>query len=712
MIKTVRVKEPAFFKSNELKDLKSKVASHFAIPFEERSQSKFPLTNLQERLEHLNPELLRKTDNKCAYCEIKIEDTNSSIEHFRPHYAAADLKGKISPDSYWWLWLNWNNLIPVCQECNANKKNYFPVAKKRATVKYTSKNTLYNKEHPLLIDPEFENPEEYFYYDETGRIFSKTERGNITINVLNLNRTKLILDREDATAKIKLLKENLNYLRTNKEIQPSKATKDTKETLDRLEQIFNKNTKPFSGIQRYLIRQFLLNTSVIDRKMLTPSLKRKLTIKLKEDKRVYEQKGLNNFSIETINIQNYKSINEINLNFKPSIGGKASWAILIGENGVGKSSSLTGTLKTLIGRSYRGFNFDINEIRRDQVSAASISISFNNPTPANVLVSSDKRPYYTLPKGYFINTPIIAFGPFKHSNKNDRNTKEFKGSCFVNNFFDASVPLHNANNFILKLNVDQFNQVAIALLDLLMLENKAKIDRDTNKELVWYQYNESGQRHYFDQLSDGYQSIITLGCNIIEGLLINNESIENASGFVVIDEIGANLHPRWKMQIVKRLRRTFPRVQFLVTTHDPLCLKGIEKGETYVLKSNNGELEVLTDLPNPSEFRADQLLTSEFFGLYSTVDPEIEKDYNEYYALLKQEFNELNQREQERLEELKNALRFKNHLGDSLREELLYKAVDTVLAKYEDKEFSRSKIESEVKEKALSILDDFIKNLE
>lgn len=712
MIKTLKVKEPAWFKSNELKVLKNKVVSHFAHPFNERRQSKFPLGNLQDILEHLKPELLKKTSDKCAYCEIKIEDINSSIEHFRPHYAAADLNGKISPDSYWWLWLNWNNLISVCQECNANKKNYFPVAKKRATVKYTSKNTLYNKEHPLLIDPEFENPEEYFYYDETGRIFSKTERGNITIDILNLNRKKLIIDRQDATIELIRLRDELQAKRSVSEKRETKDTLTTPEILKRIENLFILNNTPFLGIKRYMSRQLLLNSSIIERKVLSPSLKKLLTIKLKEDKRVYQQRGLNNFRIENINIQNYKSINEINLNFKTSIGGKTSWALLIGENGVGKSSSLTATLKTLIGRSYRGFNFSPNEIRRDQVSNASISISFNNPTPANVLISSDKRPHYTLPKGYFIDTPIIAFGPFKHSNKNDRNTKEFKGSCFVNNFFDASVPLHNANNFILKLNLGQFNQVAIALLDLLMLENKAKIDRDINRELVWYQYNESGQRHYFDQLSDGYQSIITLGCNIIEGLLINNESIENASGFVVIDEIGANLHPRWKMQIVKRLRRTFPRVQFLVTTHDPLCLKGIEKGETYVLKSKNGELEVLTDLPNPSEFRADQLLTSEFFGLYSTVDPEIEQNYNEYYALLKQEINELNKGEQKRLEELKTSLRLKNHLGNSLREELLYKAVDTVLAKYEDKEFSRSKIESEVKENAISILDNFIKELE
>ena len=182
----------------------------------------------------------------------------------------------------------------------------------------------------------------------------------------------------------------------------------------------------------------------------------------------------------------------------------------------------------------------------------------------------------------------------------------------------------------------------------------------------------------------------------------------------MIDEIGANLHPRWKMQIVKRLRRTFPNVQFLVTTHDPLCLKGIEEGETYVLKSNEGQLEVLTDLPNPSEYRADQLLTSEFFGLYSTVDPELEKEFKEYYELLYRPDKSLNSQENERLIELKKELREKNHLGDSFREELLYVAIDEILAKQKksDKPFSRLEVEKEVKEKAIELIDQFLSDIE
>ena len=43
---------------------------------------------------------------------------------------------------------------------------------------------------------------------------------------------------------------------------------------------------------------------------------------------------------------------------------------------------------------------------------------------------------------------------------------------------------------------------------------------------------------------------------------------------------------------------------------------------------------LIKELPSPSDFRVDQLLTSEFFGLNSTFDPEVERVFDQYYALL------------------------------------------------------------------------------
>ncbi|MFR1987365.1 MAG: AAA family ATPase [Prevotellamassilia sp.] len=46
---------------------------------------------------------------------------------------------------------------------------------------------------------------------------------------------------------------------------------------------------------------------------------------------------------------------------------------------------------------------------------------------------------------------------------------------------------------------------------------------------------------------------------------------------MLIDELDLHLHPSVERPILKRLRRTFTRVQWLVSTHSPLVLSAFEK---------------------------------------------------------------------------------------------------------------------------------------
>ncbi|HZH94514.1 MAG TPA: hypothetical protein VEY06_01465, partial [Flavisolibacter sp.] len=164
-------------------------------------------------------------------------------------------------------------------------------------------------------------------------------------------------------------------------------------------------------------------------------------------------------------------------------------------------------------------------------------------------------------------------------------------------------------------------------------------------------------------------------------------------------------HPRWKMRVVNSFRAAFPKLQFIVTTHDPLCLKGLYEGEIAVFdKNEEGRVFALADLPDPGEYRADQLLTSRFFGLNSTIDEETEKEFNEYYALLGREENLMNAKEKNRLKKLKMQLRNKKHLGNSLREELAFTAIDTLLAKERQQE-ERTPV-AELKDKTISFLEE------
>ena len=51
--------------------------------------------------------------------------------------------------------------------------------------------------------------------------------------------------------------------------------------------------------------------------------------------------------------------------------------------------------------------------------------------------------------------------------------------------------------------------------------------------------------------------------------------VEMTPGIVLIDEIDLHLHPRWQWKIIDALKNTFPRVQFIVTTHSPVIIAAI-----------------------------------------------------------------------------------------------------------------------------------------
>jgi predicted ATP-binding protein involved in virulence len=138
-----------------------------------------------------------------------------------------------------------------------------------------------------------------------------------------------------------------------------------------------------------------------------------------------------------------------------------------------------------------------------------------------------------------------------------------------------------------------------------------------------------------EEMSVGYKSVIAMATDIMRELMLHYDNVEYASAVVLIDEIETHLHPRWKMRIVQLLRRAFPKVQFIITTHDPLCLRGMYDGEVFVLRRDPETTEVakLDDLPSIKGLRAEQILVSEYFGLGST-DPDTDAKLIQYQNLV------------------------------------------------------------------------------
>ena len=98
------------------------------------------------------------------------------------------------------------------------------------------------------------------------------------------------------------------------------------------------------------------------------------------------------------------------------------------------------------------------------------------------------------------------------------------------------------------------------------------------------------------QLSDGYKIVLVLVLDIVTRILELNSDISWATpekllevpGIILIDEIDLHLHPSWQQRIVGDLQRTFPNIQFIVTTHSPQVVSSVPKESVRIIE--NGEI--------------------------------------------------------------------------------------------------------------------------
>ncbi len=119
-------------------------------------------------------------------------------------------------------------------------------------------------------------------------------------------------------------------------------------------------------------------------------------------------------------------------------------------------------------------------------------------------------------------------------------------------------------------------------------------------------------------LSAGYQSTIAWVADLIGQVALDAGRVvspEQMEGLVLLDEIDQHLHPRWQSALVPALKKTFPRIQFVATTHSPMILPGLRPGEVVLLKADDrGSIQATIPEEDPRLLTAAQLYR-EFFGM-------------------------------------------------------------------------------------------------
>ncbi|WP_248764340.1 MULTISPECIES: AAA family ATPase [unclassified Pseudomonas] len=644
--------------------------------------------DLDEASVHVS--LSRLFRGKCAFCERAV---TTSHYRFRPGPGA--IPAERAPDAHlYYIWLSsaWENIYSICEDCRPDRPEYFPVRGRRSPLPgelqletYVAENQgtwpgYPLKERHVLLDPcERIRLADHLSVDLSGELSALTERGRETIAHFKLNRPQLFRQRG---RKLKVYFDELIDI----------GLPAQEEGMSSFPPLLDFAALEFGGLWYLLCRRIVLElspTPVAPRALSSGRICATL-------RRVLESLGNEDWcggletrlafpvvqrlsptsepaqplpreysSLASIHLSNFKGIEALELLMPPTQETPASSSkparpalLILGENAAGKSSILEATALALCSEEARAqLPVDVAALPLDpellgagqmpRCTSATVALTFQDGSQRELTIAGGD---YWL-EGAPITPPVFAYGAFRQYQKQVRRYSPGKS---IINLFDATALLSNPEKWLLGLKQVEFDGVVRTLRDILSIEGEFEVmERDFENQRCLIVTAAAGSRALcrtpLSLASSGYRSVLAMVCDIIQGLMnrrINPhfESLETAQAVVLIDEVEAHLHPRWKIQIMGALRSALPNVTFIATTHDPLCLRGMREGEVIVMQRVASEdnpdsdwpvmVEQVVRLPNVSQLTIEQLLTSDFFSLTSTDQPDTERELAMFADLL------------------------------------------------------------------------------
>ena len=110
-----------------------------------------------------------------------------------------------------------------------------------------------------------------------------------------------------------------------------------------------------------------------------------------------------------------------------------------------------------------------------------------------------------------------------------------------------------------------------------------------------YYIASSGKRGSIRELPAGYKRMLYIALDLAyRSYMLSGRKSTDVPGIAIIDEIDLHLHPELEQVVLQRFMKTFPHVQFIVSTHSPLVLTGIE-----TMAGNNIVLQMTPDSDSP-----------------------------------------------------------------------------------------------------------------
>lgn len=349
----------------------------------------------------------------------------------------------------------------------------------------------------------------------------------------------------------------------------------------------------------------------------------------------------------------------VDVPFAQPSGDNGQWIVIVGENGVGKTTLLRTIALVLASPAVASKLLDerLPMIRNGAEGRIAIEIG------TGILDVTLKRGERTeqveaaTPPG-MVRPWVVGYGVRRGNARGEKDREAEVGPIGeLHTLFDRPASLHNAVQWLKDLDAD-------------VLREQRKTPRGSNappgpREGVWraveqalrallgvtkVEVDEGGlvfvehpqfDRVRLDALSDGYLTtagwVIDMIARWIDRQyeldeLVGADVLRRMTGFVLLDEIDLHLHPMWQMRIIEDVRRLFPRLSFVVTTHNPLTLQGARPGEVYVMRRDEARIELTQRDVRPGH-DVDRVLFEQF-GVAHTFDRKTRDLLDRHRALL------------------------------------------------------------------------------
>jgi energy-coupling factor transporter ATP-binding protein EcfA2 len=307
-------------------------------------------------------------------------------------------------------------------------------------------------------------------------------------------------------------------------------------------------------------------------------------------------------TLKYLEVANYQGIKSLTINNLPI---DAQWIFLTGENGFGKTSVLRAIAKGLVG----------DEERVTQIDHETKLLSAVNYEGELIVEKGEK--------GINIVLPFVVLG-YGISRFNTNGSDSYVGT---HTLFEDNGSLINIEKLLLTADDKTFNKIKGVFKTL--IPNLADIKKENYGgfyKIVYQEKSDNGETFDPVELSDlaaGYRGIITMIGDMLAHFIPQVSSSLDLSkdigGIVIIDEFDAHLHPKYQYELPSLLSKVFPNVQFIVSTHSPIPILGVEQQTAVVFTVNRTKKEGIRINRLDTEIEIDKLsanalLTSDIFG--------------------------------------------------------------------------------------------------